>query len=154
MENMSNWIEHLQHPLVLIGFVLFTLTSLVRWLKPEKLSGTATERLFGRGLNYFFILSLLVIAAGVFLNLPATAPQPPQQSTSVTQQTEGESSPAVSSGGDVNINYGGTLETNEKQPPSKSEPDPAPPQKVEQTTQGDKSPAINSQGDANINYGQ
>lgn len=64
---MAPWIENLKHPLVLFGFVLFLLALILRLLKFEKLTGKATERLFTKGLNFVFLLSLMVVFFGFIL---------------------------------------------------------------------------------------
>ncbi len=155
--NVEKWIEHLHHPLVLAGFSLFIVATIVSWLKPEKLSGAAIERLFGRGMSYVFILSLLAIITGIYIGLPATSDPAQAPNSSVIQNTSGDESPAVNTNRDVNISYGISPKENEKQPAAKSQAESSPvavPKVVEQTTKGDKSPVINSQGDVNINYGE
>ncbi|MCI5226324.1 MAG: hypothetical protein D3918_06600 [Candidatus Electrothrix sp. AX2] len=70
MNSVNNWIEHLQHPLVLAGFGLFIFALLLRplFLNNKKLSGTAIERLLSKGMILVFILALLAIIGGVALN--------------------------------------------------------------------------------------
>jgi len=157
MVSIDKWIEHLQHPLVLVGFALFVVASLVRWLKPEKLSGVAIERLFGRGLSYVFILSLIVIISGIYISLPVTGTSTQTQQQSIIQQTSGGSSPAISSNRNVNISYGNSSKENEQEPAEKKHAELGPvamPNVVEQTSTGDKSPVINSKGDVSISYGK
>jgi len=154
MGKTEQWIEHLQHPLVLVGFALFIVASVVYLLKPAKLSGAATERLFGRGLGYIFILSLFVITAGTYINLSDKTDNPENQHTTYIQQSSGNESPVVNSDSNTNISDDVNAERNEK--PFASTPKTAtiPLQATEQNTRGDKSPVINSQGDVTINYGQ
>lgn len=68
--NVDKWIVALQHPLVLGGFALFLFASLIKplFLNNKKLSGTATERLLVRGMNFAFALALLAIAGGLLLS--------------------------------------------------------------------------------------
>ena len=66
---------------------------------------------------------------------------------SVTQSTQGGQSPAINSGKDVQINYGGETtgrkKTNDKADTGAAEQQAVPVQ-VKQITQGEKSPAINT----------
>lgn len=154
MGKTEQWIEYLQHPLVLVGFALFIVASVVYLLKPAKLSGAATERLFARGLGYVFILSLFVITAGTYISLSGKTDNPKNQDALHTQQSHSNKSPVANSGSNTNISDDVNAERSEK--PFASTPKTAtiPLQATEQNTRGDKSPAINSQGDVNINYGQ
>lgn len=70
MIHADKWIESLQHPLVLAGFGLFIFAALIKplFFNNKKLSGTAMERLLLRGINFAFILALLVIAVGLVLS--------------------------------------------------------------------------------------
>lgn len=120
MENTEQWIEHPQHPLMLVGFALFIVASVVYLLKPAILSSATIERLFGSGLSYVFIFSLFVIAPGTYISLfdktdnpernekfPALTPKITTISLQVTKQsTMGDKSPAIHSQRDVNINDG------------------------------------------------
>ncbi len=74
MNNVNNWIEHLQHPLVLAGFGLFVFAVLLKplFLSNKKLSGAASERLLRRGINFIFILALLAVISGFALSWKAT----------------------------------------------------------------------------------
>lgn len=158
MDNVTEWIEHLKHPLVLAGFGLFILALLVKPLfssGPSNITGAATERLMSKTINYLFILALLLIVVGFVLSLKPNESVPLEKTAATTvieQHTAGGKSPAII-GNDVNINDGGTLSSQKK---TKAKP-ASPPQKqspsvnIKQTTQGDKSPAIYSSGDVSIN---
>lgn len=109
MENITVWIEHLNKPLVLSGFVLFVLSGLVKLLNPEKLSSKAAERLTNRAISFTFVLGFMIVMLAFvksFMSLPnsfassTTIAQP-----HVIQQTAGSQSPAISSAGNVNIQY-------------------------------------------------
>ena len=142
---------------MLVEFALFIVASVVCVLKPAKLSGAAIERLFGRGLNYLFVLSLVVVVAGIYISLPVTNAPSQAQNASLIQQTGGDESPAINSNRDVNVSYGVAPKANDKQPATKSQAKPSTvsaPQTVEQTTKGDRSLVVNSQGNVSINYGQ
>ena len=133
MDNTTEWIEHLKHPLVLAGFGLFVIAML---LKPvfsnshKKLSGRATERLMSKSINYVFILALLVIVAGFVLSLKSK----------------------------VTTNLATPQKSNITEPTTKVDLDPAKRQKtpiqVKQITKGDKSPAIISLDKVEINYAE
>ncbi|MCI5191412.1 MAG: hypothetical protein D3905_16850, partial [Candidatus Electrothrix sp. AS4_5] len=90
MNSVSNWIEHLHHPLVFAGFGLFFLALLLRplFLNNKKLTGTATERLLSKGMILVFILALLSIIGGIALSWKATP-------EAVSEKT-GKSNPAQS----------------------------------------------------------
>jgi len=174
MENTSDWIEYLQNPLVLIGFVIFLFAGLFKLIKSDKITGKASAALFNKGLNYLFILALVIVLAGFSLNFYQSYKEQPSfipssnnntsenpssgeatthtatQPSNITEiSTQGGQSPAINSGSDVNINYGGTL--SDKDSNANNEAKTAAPAKLE--TQGEQSPAINSGGDVNINYG-
>lgn len=174
MENTSDGIEYLQNPLVLIGFVIFLFVGLFKLIRSDKITGRASAALFNKALNYLFVLALLIVLAGFGLNfyqsykeqpsfIPSsnnnanenpsndeTATPTATQPSNITEiSTQGEQSPAINSGSDVNINYGDTLSDKNTNP--NNEAKTAAPAKLE--TQGEQSPAINSGGDVNINYG-
>ncbi len=91
MADVTPWIEHLSNPLVLVGFAVFTLAGLVKLFKPEKLNGKATEGLFHKGLNFVFVLGLLIVILGFansFMQQQAAAPP-----SSIIQHSEGKQSP-------------------------------------------------------------
>lgn len=167
MENTTEWIEHLKHPMVLAGFALFIFAML---LKPifsrfsDQLSETAIERLLHKSITYVFILALVVIAGGIVLSFDPfeseskanTSQNSATKSTNantVEQHTSGDKSPAIT-GKDVQLNYGGVLASQKKskQPIAEAATKPTPPLQVHQTTQGNQSAAIHSSGDVSINY--
>lgn len=158
MGNPTDWIVHLKHPLVLVGFALFILSSLLRtFFSGRKLSNAATERLMRRGMNYVFVLALIIIFAGFVISLKTTAFDSStiseKTSPNIQQQTRGTQSPAIVSGQDVIVTYGGTQTSPKKDEPVSTIPT-QPPSSVTQQTHGDQSPAINSGGDVNLNYGK
>ena len=153
MDNVTPWVEHLRNTLVLVGFTLFMIAGLIKGFKTEKLSGKATVGLFHKGLNFMLILGVLVVILGFvnsYLQIQAdiSAKNPHSE---VTQSTSGGRSPAINASGDVNLNYGNSPLSQQKQvaPSSIHE---SPPANVQQQTQGEKSPAINSSGDVNVQY--
>jgi len=64
---MAVWVIHLKDPLILISFTLFILSGLIKWIKPEKLTQKSSYLLFNKGLNFIFILSLLIVILGFVL---------------------------------------------------------------------------------------
>jgi len=59
----ENWIEHLDKPLILFGFILVIISGFVALFKTKKLSGSATERLMRLGMWLSFVIGTLVIGA-------------------------------------------------------------------------------------------
>jgi hypothetical protein len=128
MPDLAAWAEHLKDPLVLVGFVMMILVVLVTTLMKKDKS----QKMRRQSLLFAFIMGLVIIILGFGLafmkenkkdlrlmektnsetagspseektgvpNAPATSP------TTVQQETHGNQSPAVVSGGDVNINFG------------------------------------------------
>ena len=91
MSDVTPWISHLTDPLVLIGFTVFTLAGLVKLFNPEKLNGKETAGLFHKGLNFVFVLGLLIVIGGFaksFMQQQAAAPQ-----SAIIQHSEGKQSP-------------------------------------------------------------
>lgn len=168
MNEVSVWIEHLRHPLVLAGFGLFVFALIIKplFLSSKKLNGTAVERLLHKGMILLFILAAMAIAGGLALswkNASAgkdTAQQDPSGKAGVAtvkQVTQGEKSPAINSGNDVRVNYDGAASGQkkaEKKPAAAAQKPQAAPAQAEQSTQGAQSPAVNAQGDVEINYGK
>jgi tetratricopeptide (TPR) repeat protein len=64
---ISVWIVNLKDPLILISFTLFILSGLIKWIKPAKLTQKSSYLLFNKGLNFIFILSLLMVILGFAL---------------------------------------------------------------------------------------
>lgn len=91
MSDVTPWIEHLKHPLVLFGFVLLVLATLLKTFKADKLSGKDTGRLMGNGLLYTFVTAVLIIVLGFVSSLvQQQAAAPP---SAIIQQSEGKQSP-------------------------------------------------------------
>ncbi len=164
---MTEWIEHLKHPMVLAGFGLFVFAMV---LKPilssfsDQLSETAIERLIHKSITYVFILALVVIAGGIVLSFNPFEPDPETKSlqdntakttnaNSIEQHTSGDKSPAIT-GKDVQLNYAGVLSSQKKTKQSniESPTKQIQPVQIHQTTQGNQSAAIHSSGDVSINY--
>ncbi|OQX10039.1 MAG: hypothetical protein BWK73_21305 [Thiothrix lacustris] len=91
MSDITPWIEHLSDPLVLVGFAIFTLAGLVKLFKPEKLTGKATEGLFHKGLNFVFVLALLIVIGGFAKSIVQQQAAAPQ--AAIIQHSEGKQSP-------------------------------------------------------------
>jgi hypothetical protein len=133
MADVTPWIEHLNNPLVLVGFALFTLAGLVKLFKPEKLTGKATEGLFHKGLNFAFVLGLLVVIGGFansFMQMEtAKAEQPAAPPPVIKQTIDGSNGVQGQAGRDLGINQGnGTFSHQVGQSPTPT----TPPANVEQ----------------------
>lgn len=79
LENVTSWIEHLNKPLVLVGFSLFVLVGLIKLFKYEKLTSKATAHLIGKGMMLTFVLGFLIVIfafADSSMHQQATMPQP------------------------------------------------------------------------------
>ena len=61
--------------LMSFGFILLLVSGLIKLLKPEKLNNKETANLFHKGLNYMFILSLVIIFATVLASLAKNSMQ-------------------------------------------------------------------------------
>lgn len=153
MSDVTPWIEHLSDPLVLVGFALFVLAGLVKLFKPEKLNGKATAGLFHRGLNFLFVLGLLVVTLGFANSFMAKwqiveaakpMPIPPTVKQSITH-SNGVNGQA---GRDLNLNQGsGTLSQQTNHNPST--PTQSPVANIEQQIGG--SSGVNGQGGRDTN---
>lgn len=106
MDNLGDWLEHLKHPMVLAGFVLFVLVGLLKMFMGSKDLSATNERILHKGMNFVFILGVLIIVGGFAYSI-VSAPPAPASSAAVAPLTTGDQSPVVSgSQGDVNINFG------------------------------------------------
>ena len=65
----SSLINTLNAKLMSFGFILLLISGLIKLLKPEKLTSKETASLFHKGLNYVFILSLVIIFVTVLASL-------------------------------------------------------------------------------------
>uniref|UniRef100_UPI004055FAC8 tetratricopeptide repeat protein n=1 Tax=Candidatus Electronema sp. TaxID=2698783 RepID=UPI004055FAC8 len=74
MNNMNEWITHLQHPLVLAGFGLFVFALIIRplFLNSKKLSGPLIAPLLRWGMILLFILAAMAMIGGFALSWKAT----------------------------------------------------------------------------------
>lgn len=155
--DVTPWIENLTHPLVLFGFVLFIFAGLLKLFKAEKVNGKETSKLLNKGLNFTFVLGLLIIVATLFkdslpifvqqaASTPSTTEQP-----ATTQQTIKDTQAggvAINAGGTVNYNAGGgSLATQTATQPTSEASAPTP---VKQHIEGNSGIAINAGGDANV----
>lgn len=107
MDNIGDWIEHLDKPMVLLGVVFIVFAGVIKVFKPEKLSGKATERLMNRALILIFILGVLIIG---FTFVDALL-----KGNVSSQTVKGNKGTVIQSGGDIYHNQGqGTLSTHSK----------------------------------------
>ena len=110
-----------------------------------------------------FVLSLIIVVGGLLLeDKRAESSQVLPPSSSIEQNTKGAQSPAVSSGKDVQIQYGtptppekssnhkatGNAKSTANQPSKNSQSN------INQQTNGNQSPAVKSGGDVDIQYGR
>jgi hypothetical protein len=91
MSDVTPWIEHLKHPLVLFGFVLLVLATLLKTFSTDKLSGEDTGLLMDKGLLYTFAVAVLIIVLGFISSLVQQQAAAPQ--SAITQHSEGKQSP-------------------------------------------------------------
>ena len=66
---MKTWIEHLNSPLVLIGFILFIFAGLIKLLLKNNIipfNQANSAKLINKSLNYVFILALAGMVFGFF----------------------------------------------------------------------------------------
>jgi hypothetical protein len=161
VNEISIWIEHLRHPLVLVGFGLFVFALIIKplFLNNQKLSGTAVERLLHKAMILLFILAAMAVAGGIALGWRngGAADKEAAAIANVEQATQGAQSPAINSGKDARINYGGAAAAPKKaakENTAGTEKQKVAPVQVKQETRGAQSPAVNAKGDVEINYGK
>lgn len=104
---MDAWIKHLDHPLVLVGFMAFLFAGLVKGLVSQKIikfNQTQSAQLMNKVLNFAFLLAVLGMVVGVFSQksvLPNTPPSPAVSGNSISGTTI-SGSVINQAGGDVN----------------------------------------------------
>ena len=110
MDNLGDWLEHLKHPMVLAGFVLFVLVGLLKMFMGSKDLSATNERILHKGMNFVFILGVLIIVGGFAYSImrdPASPPTATANAGNAPVNTTGAQSPVITgSQGDVNINFG------------------------------------------------
>lgn len=131
MQDLTPWIQHIRHPLVLAGFALALIAGLAKRLDLGKASGKAKAELFGKIVNRVFALALLAILLGLGQSL---LPKPAEQTIRDNQGT------AVITPGNVSI--GGTA-------PAGQSPAPAP-ARGQQAIEGNKGTAVIGGGSVHI----
>lgn len=114
MDMLKEWIEYLDNPLVLAGFALAVVASLIKLFKTEKLTRDATKVLISKTLNYIFILGLLIICLGFGLkyfeiNKNNNESSLGNESPKVEQSMSNTSGTSTQSAG--NTNFGGNQTT-------------------------------------------
>jgi tetratricopeptide (TPR) repeat protein len=74
MNNVNEWIPHLQHPLVLVGFALFIFALVIKplFLNSKKLTGPLIAPLLRWGMILLFILAAMAMVGGFALSWKAT----------------------------------------------------------------------------------
>ncbi len=66
-QNMENWIEHLNNPLVLIGFMAFIFAGFIKLLLKNniiKFNQANSVKLINKSLNLVFVLALVGMVSG------------------------------------------------------------------------------------------
>ena len=114
MDSLGGWIEHLKHPMVLAGFVLFVLVGMLKVFMGSKDLSESNERLLHKGMNFIFVLGVLIIVGGFAYSIMQVSPTQPAVTTggatpagTTPISTSGAQSPVITgSQGDVNINFG------------------------------------------------
>ncbi|MDD5392589.1 MAG: hypothetical protein PHE17_06180 [Thiothrix sp.] len=111
MENPTPWIEHLKHPLVLFGFVLLVLATLLKTFNTDKLTAKDTGRVMDKGLLYTFAVAVLIIVLGFVSSVVQHLPQTTVQQESAGLQS-GNKAGNVPAGADVGQKSSGTQSPN------------------------------------------
>lgn len=109
MDNLGDWLEHLKHPMVLAGFVLFVLIGLLKFFMGSKDLSESSERLVHKGMNFVFVLGVIIIIGGFVYSIMQNEPASTTASSNSVApiNTTGVQSPVITgSQGDVNINFG------------------------------------------------
>jgi len=118
LDNVSDWIEHINNPLVLLGFVFIIFAGLIKFFKPQKLNGQATERLMNRALTFLFLLGVFVISFILLDSLLTKKTSDNSSNQDIEDNTErasdnissqtvkGNSGTVIQSGGDIFHNQG------------------------------------------------
>lgn len=90
---MNMWIEHLNNPLVLIGFIVFIFSGFIAIFLKKNITfdRNILYNIINKYLKYIFILALIGMVLGVF------------SQSIIKQETNGKNSPAILSDGDVSI---------------------------------------------------
>ena len=154
MPDATPWIEHLTHPLVLVGFIAMLICAIGLAILSQG-RWRARERVVRQALSALLVIAVLVVGVGLATSLSSRDSGPGNE-----QVTHGDQSPAIVSDGGVNVKYGSKPEKEEESaPPLESqgaarESTPATGSTVQQKTSGDQSPAVVSEGDVKIQFGE
>ena len=147
MPQISQILQFLNTNFTSIGFVLVIFAGLLKLLKPAKMSGPATERLFALGFKLSFALGVLIILFGFAKEFMQDNSKP---TTTITaeQNLSGSGNKAITAGGDVNSAGG----SNQKKPKAAVDDKKADvSMTVKQNVTGDNNTAISAGGDVNVN---
>ena len=107
MDKVGDWIEHLDKPLVLLGFIFIAFVGVIKLFKPKKLSNRATERLINLALRLIFIVGVLIIGFTLVDRL--------LKAETSSQMVKGGTGTVMQAGNDINHNQGnGTSSTHNK----------------------------------------
>ena len=155
------WIEHLNEPLVLVEFGFFVFATLAAVVVKQRSNVSANAKL---AVKMLFALGVIITVGGFFIAVKKTERVLMNPPINVNRQnTEGDLSPAISAGKDVNVQYeasgqpqkplnhtGATDNGALADSPAESNSTNS----TDQKTTGYQSPAIQSGRDVNIQYGK
>ena len=154
MSQISQVLHYLNTNFTSLGFVLVIFAGLIKLLKPAKMSGPATERLFNLGFKLAFVLGVLIILLGFakdfMRNKSESTPTPTPTTITVEQKISGTNNAAITAGGDVNINSDKATNNQKKQNPV-SDKNAGVSMSVKQDVKGENNKAISAGGDINVN---
>ena len=149
MPQISQILQFLNTNFTSIGFVLVIFAGLLKLLKPAKMSGPATERLFALGFKLSFALGVLIILFGFAKEFMQDNSKP---TTTITaeQNLSGSGNKAITAGGDVNMNSaGGSNQKKQKAAFDDKKADVS--MTVKQNVTGENNTAISAGSDINVN---
>ena len=152
MSQISQVLHYLNTNFTSLGFVLVIFAGLIKLLKPAKMSGPATERLFNLGFKLAFVLGVLIILLGFAKDFMRNKSEPTPTPTTITveQKISGTNNAAITAGGDVNINSDKAINNQKKQNPV-SDKKAGVSMSVKQDVKGENNKAISAGGDINVN---
>jgi len=144
MAILTKLLSSLDARLMSFGFILMAVAGLIKILKPEKLTAKETASLFHKGLNYIFILGLLIIVVTLIMTVSKEFISK-SGITLVTKNNQGTTLQAV---GDINQGVTELKEDrNTQKPASKADQRPT---NIKQSSEGNTGTVYQSGGDINV----
>ena len=150
MSQISQVLHYLNTNFTSLGFVLVIFAGLIKLLKPAKMSGPATERLFNLGFKLAFVLGVLIILLGFAKDFMRNKSEPSPTPITVEQKISGTNNAAITAGGDVNINSDKATNNQKKQNPV-SDKKAGVSMSVKQDVKDENNKAISAGGDIHVN---